>query len=280
MGSEVLEAATNESLAVVPVAFGRYEGVSLRGKNLDDDLRRDFTFARCSPARLDAVSSNTPLTCVWFRLSMMSDEVRELLLPFSCLETSRRLLDADEEPPSEWNLEPLPAADIELCGFQPLEELLRELDPVVRSRAVKEVEKFQTVQKHRLGLDLRRVTEYYSVLYEGLEDRRRCGAAPAELEAKKQALLNDFHRQVTDVRQKASIRVTVRPIAVLRMEMPVLALKLEMKVGTRKRELRLTWSPLRRKFEAFRCSRCGALGRRIDGTRDGDLVCPACAAGS
>ncbi|MFZ2959095.1 MAG: hypothetical protein WA705_19590 [Candidatus Ozemobacteraceae bacterium] len=278
MGSELLEAATAESLATIPVGFGRFDGVSLRGKNLDEDLHRDFTFLRCSPSRIDSISSCEPVTRVWYRLSMVSDEVRELLLPFSCLESSRRLLDPDEEPPTAWDLFPLPSDDVDVTRFLPLEILLGELEPTVRAQATAEVTRFQAVQKHRLGLDLQRVTDYFSGLCEGLEERHRGGLAASAAEAKKQALLSDFHRQVEDVRRKASIKVTMRPVAVLRLLMPVLAAKVEMKVGKNRREFRVIWSPLRRRFEPFSCPVCGLLGHRLEGTRDGDLVCPTCAA--
>jgi hypothetical protein len=279
MGSDVLEKALEHTAKTIPVAFSRLEGLSLRGKNLAQDLSRDLTFLRCTPGALDNTATMTPLTQVFSRITMRSDEIREMLVSFLYLEESARLLPAETQIPADGEMIALPADDPRISQLLPLADVLAAVQTAGSSVTGPTVTAWQKSHGHRLQLDIARLAGYHGNLLEGLEARKLRHALPdAELESKRQAIKANFLTQLEDLRRKYAIEIHDRPIAVRRLLLPVLRVITVVKIGTLRRELSLLWSPLHRAFEPFLCPACRRHGRVIEGTRDGKLLCRACAA--
>ncbi len=278
LGSEPLERALALVDEAIPVAYGLFDDVHLRGKHLDQDLARDFTFIRCQPAGLDPVSTLIPVTRIGYRLSMTGDETRERLLTMDVLEVGRRILPAGRGLPDGLDPVPLPADDPRLTAFLPAADLLAAVEPSAIARAREEARIFQQTLQHRLSLDLARLEDYYSELLRTLDGtRRRQALTPAERDARRQAIEADFRRQVEDVRSRSALRAGLRPFALLRVLTPAWRVRVTMRIGTHRRPEEFLWTPFERRFEPYHCPVCAAFTTRIEGTRDGRLLCPACA---
>ncbi len=242
------------------------------------DLARDFTFIRCQPAALDPVSTLVPVSRIGFRLSMVGDETRERLLTMDVLEASRRILPPGRGLPEVIDPVPLPADDPRLTAFLPAAELLAAVEPRAVARAEEEARAFQQTLQHRLSLDLARLEDYFSELVRALDgERRRQALTPEERAAKRQAIEEDFRRQVEDVRARSALRAELRPFALQRLLTPAWRVRVIMRLGTLRRPEEFLWTPFERRFEPYACPECAGFTTRLEGTRDGRLLCPACA---
>ncbi|RCK75772.1 MAG: hypothetical protein OZSIB_3715 [Candidatus Ozemobacter sibiricus] len=279
LGSDLLDKALAVTEATIPIGYGVIDDIHLRGKHLDRDLARDFTFTRCSPGALDPVSILIPVSRIGFRLSMVGDETRERLLTMDILETSRRILPAGRGLPDDIDPVPLPEDDPRRSEFLPAKDLLTAIEASAIERAEAEARAFQQTLQHRLALDLARLEDYYSELIRALEsDRRRQTLTPQEQAAKRKAIEEDFHRQVEDVRQRAALRAELRPFALQRLLVPACRVRVMMRIGTHRRPTDFLWTPFERRFEPYACPGCSQFTTHLEGTRDGRLLCPTCAA--
>ena len=279
LGTEILEAILSSVSSEIPVVHARLEGFSLRGKNLDQDLARDFTFLHCIPGHLEAVATHVPLTRVMYRLAMQSDEAREVLIQIDCQEKTQQVFSAGDKLFEGVDLVFLNEGDPWLEEFTPLPTLLETLSTSIKQLVEKETTTFQKTLAHRMNLDLNRISEYFSGLLDGLESRYcKKSLTREDFESKKSAITDDFHRKIEDLRRKYGLRVRLLPVAVLRMLLPVLKGDVLMKVGKTQKRCEFFWSPISRAFEPFFCPECRGHETKIEGTRDGLLLCPESAA--
>ncbi|MBF0499700.1 MAG: hypothetical protein HQM09_06185 [Candidatus Riflebacteria bacterium] len=280
LGTEILESILSNVSSEIPVAFARLEGFSLRGKNLDQDLTRDFTFFHCIPGRMDTCVTHIPLTRVMYRLAMQSDEVREVLIQIDCQEKTQRLFSAGDKLLEDVDLVFLEVGDPDLQQFTPLPTLLENLSGLTKQLAEDETTTFQKTLTHRMNLDMNRIAVYFSGLLDGLESRySKKHISLQDYNGKKDAITADFHHQIEDLRRKYGLQVRLLPVAVLRMLLPVVKANVTMKLGKTQKSCEFFWSPISRAFEPFFCPVCRSHGTKIEGNRDGLLLCPACAVG-
>lgn len=101
----------------------------------------------------------------------------------------------------------------------------------------------------------------------------------AERAAKIQALPDEAARKIEDLRQKYSIRLTVRPAGAVRLLVGVVQVMLTLQYRKLQRGISVLWNPVTRAFDPLVCEVCGATLRTIycrDGNGRMTLCCHAC----
>ncbi len=112
----------------------------------------------------------------------------------------------------------------------------------------------------RLGRDRKRLQSYYSALLRG--DGRRSARRGAEedaarKEAKVKAVRLELHRKLVELDERYACRVDLAPLAMVRLDCPVLAVQCHVLRRSAARMKTIYWNPLSRELEPLRCSHCG-----------------------
>src|SRR5262245_46062039 len=127
------------------------------------------------------------------------------------------------------------------------------------------------------------MTRYYADLRAELaeqEERARGrGEDLAKFAGRRQALEREERVRVAELRQKSALRIELRLLQLLVVQQPKLLLGSSVRVeGRPANALELVWDPLTEALEAAPCPECGRPTLAWDLSRQGRLLCPACAA--
>ena len=225
-----------------------------------------------------------------FKVSLISDEKRELILPIwmdvqggyavKGAEIERQaILDVENQsqnlPPAAafWNNEP-PLSPKVLAAL--LERARKSVADELGDTLVNRQKRLQRF----LELDRARLNEYYADLLKDadrrlqkVEDERR----PA-LEAKRAAIAAERQSKLEDVEQKYHLRIQLELLNVAIIAQP----KLDLTVEIRKRDVTVkrvaTWDPLLHVVEPLACDVCGQPGKSLSLCENGHLAHSDCLA--
>jgi hypothetical protein len=127
-----------------------------------------------------------------------------------------------------------------------------------------------------------RMSRYYADLRAELDEQVRRAAGRGEnlarFAGRREALEREEHFRVTELRQKSALRVQLRLLTVLLVQQPKLLVRAVVEGKREAAPLELVWDPLTAAVEAVPCPACGRPTFAWAWTRQGRLVCPACAA--
>jgi hypothetical protein len=128
-----------------------------------------------------------------------------------------------------------------------------------------------------------RMSRYYADLRAELDEqvRRATGRGEdlARFAGRREALEREEQFRVGELRQKSALCVQLRLLTVLLVQQPKLLVRAVVQgKGREAAPLELVWDPLVGAVEAVPCPCCGRPTYAWDWTRQGRLVCPACAA--
>jgi hypothetical protein len=153
--------------------------------------------------------------------------------------------------------------------------VLRSLAPMagVRQRDLAE----------RLERQVARMRRYYADLREELEEQRRRtrdkDEAAERLASRRVAIDREEQVRVAELRQKSTLRVHLRLLQVAMIRQPKLLVHALFTTPDREpSRLEMVWDPLLEMLEAVPCPECGRPTYAFEATRQGHVVCPACAA--
>jgi len=129
----------------------------------------------------------------------------------------------------------------------------------------------------RLNRDRARLREYYGALLG--EGRKARGPAPdaAIQAAKRRAVELELTRKLAEIEERARLRASLRPVALLRLLLPGWRLTVRVQRRTEVRTLALGWNHRSGGLDPVRCALCREPGRSFF-ARDADvaLICPSC----
>ena len=136
----------------------------------------------------------------------------------------------------------------------------------------------------RLLRDRKRLRDYYhAMLREAnarksrprhMESAEEIEAGKAEIEAKKRVVDLELRRKLIELDQRYAMEATLRPLALIRTEMPVMRIRLEVSRKQSQRFHDVYWNPLLKHFEPLPCSRCLAESFLL--AFSNDQVAPLC----
>ena len=165
---------------------------------------------------------------------------------------------------------------------------LRTAYPIARDRVTRTLSALANTYHRelhtRLDRQLERITGYYGDLRaeveEQLQKARNRDSDTAKFSARLEALTREEQLQSAELRRKSQLKVNLRLLNLLVIQQPKLLLQTavtsEGKASGINR-LEWVWDPLVEAIEAAVCPECGHPTFEFEVTRQGKLVCTACA---
>jgi len=139
------------------------------------------------------------------------------------------------------------------------------------------IQTFQQNMDRRFQRDVRHLTEYYANLK---DEMAKSLAHPGlteqtirDRQGKIDLLPDELRRKIDDLFKKYSIRITVRPCAVLMIQTPAMKIHYRLTIGKAARTLPLIFNPLTKTMDPFPC---GVCGRGAYALRFNERLAPLC----
>jgi hypothetical protein len=125
--------------------------------------------------------------------------------------------------------------------------------------------------------DVLRVDRYFREMDEDLARRARGRGRGTGLARKRQLLPAERQRRLENLRENRTIRVRLSPIAYVLAQSPLACADLTVLRRSKRREVRVYWHPLLRRWLPLRCEGCGVGTYAIGACDDAvHLLCAAC----
>ena len=129
----------------------------------------------------------------------------------------------------------------------------------------------------RLERDRRRIRDYYhALLDETGPASSRMRSDPVKTEEKRRAVQLELRRKLLELDERFALRLSLEPIALITLDMPVLEVELEVSRRPVIGSLRVYWNPLRKELEPLACSGCGTNIASIRFDQNLQPMCAAC----
>lgn len=134
--------------------------------------------------------------------------------------------------------------------------------------------------EERMARDMKRLKSYYHALLDDASDRsRRASFDPQQLAARKKAVELELERKSDELRQRYTIRTILRPIALVRLDVPALGVMLHVRRRDSERQLPVYWNAITKTLEPLACGACGESIFSVHFDPSCQVLCGPCAAG-
>jgi|GEM_PF-2412955 len=138
----------------------------------------------------------------------------------------------------------------------------------------------ETVIRHH-GRDIRRIETYFQDMQNEMEaeiQRRQLKGTELEIRREKMAQLEgEKSRKLAALKEKYSLRLTLRPVALLLARLPVRRCDILVKRRKGERQFSLVYNTLSKQFDPLVCEACGADAYALGFCDDAlHILCPAC----
>ncbi len=145
--------------------------------------------------------------------------------------------------------------------------------------ATRRLEPFVRRLERRRRRDAERLHRYYEAMAREVCDRKGRGRAraPATIEEKTKAIGIEYERKIRDLDHRYAVRITLRPVVLLRVDLPVLRGSYHLQWRRAERALSFVWNPLLHALEPMACDDCGRGDREMTIDERLRVRCPACA---
>jgi hypothetical protein len=259
-------------------------GLNVAPQGLEDRLHRAVTLPAGFELKLEQSRAlHFPQAVFWFEATFVSDQKEQDLLTVAIdvhygrqVRHLDRLLDRTHLAEKPWS----PLAEAPQPG-------LRTAYPIARDRVVRTVSAlantFHRELRERLDRQLERISRYYGDLRAEAEEQaqkaRNREGDPAKFIARLESLTREEVSQGAELRRKSQLKVNLRLLNLLVIHQPKLLLHTVVgSAGSVVGGLDWVWDPLVEAIEAAVCPECRHPTFEFSVTRQGRLVCPACAA--
>jgi hypothetical protein len=219
----------------------------------------------------------------WFQAAFVSDQKEQELLPVAIDLHYGRQVRHLEQLLDHSRLSETPSVNLpearrsSLAAAYPLarERVVRSLAALANTRSVE-------LNRH-VERQIERMVRYYADLRGELEEQvRRAKSRDEDLSkfaGRREALEREEQLRIAEIRQKSALRVGLRLLNLLVVQQPKLLIRAAVLAGGKEvGSLELVWDPLTEALEAVLCPECQRPTFAFELTRQGRLVCPACAA--
>jgi hypothetical protein len=261
-------------------------GLNPAPQGVEDRLRRAVTLPAGFGLKLERSRPlHFPQALFWFEATFVSDQKEQDLLTVAIdvhhgrqVRHLDRLLDRAHLADKPWT----PLAEAPHPG-------LASSYPIARDRVVRTLSALANTYSRelheRLDRQLERIGRYYADLRSEVEEQskkaRNRDEDPARFTARIEALGREEQLRVAELRRKSQLKVHLRLLNLLVIHQPKLLLHTAVTAaatGAVAGRLEWVWDPLVEAIEAAVCPECRHPTFAFDVTRQGRLVCPACAA--
>ncbi len=260
-------------------------GLNLAPQGVEDRLRRAVTLPTGFALKVErARPLHFPQAVFWFEATFVSDQKEQDLLTVAIdvhygrqVRHLDRLLDRSHLAEKPWT----PLAEASHPG-------LASAYPIARDRVVRTLSALANTYyrelHERLDRQLERIGRYYADLRAEVEEQakkaRHRDEDPARFTARLEALTREEHLRAAELRRKSQLKVHLRLLNLLVIHQPKLLLRTVVTAsasGSVIGRLEWVWDPLVEAIEAAVCPECHRPTFAFEVTRQGRLVCPACA---
>ena len=260
-------------------------GLNLAVQGVEDRLRRAVTLPPGSGLKIErARPLHFPQAVFWFEATFVSDQKEQDLLTVAIdvhygrqVRHLDRLLDHAHLAGKPWT----PMAEATHPG-------LVSAYPIARDRVVRTLSAMANTYSRelheRLDRQLERIGRYYADLRAEVQEQakkaRNRDEDPARFTARIEALTREEHLRAAELRRKSQLKVHLRLLNLLVIHQPKLLLQTVVTApasGAVAGRLEWVWDPLVEAIEATMCPECRHPTFELAVTRQGRLVCPACA---
>jgi hypothetical protein len=274
LATDFLDVAGRLLEAEPQIGMFRVSDLYLKRGKIDEAVSHAFTWLNAKVKTSEARATRIEYHTWWFHASIVSEDRWETR--FSTTINSATGVEVEFPDPLQlWELEP---------RKQPGRQAASTHDRAVahaRNRVKSLAAEFITRMDSRLERDRKRLREYYGALLREAKGKKPRGGAPAEpkeIEAKKRAVQLELRRKLGELDDRYSMEVTLRPVVLMRTEVPILAIDLQVFRKRSRRKHTVVWNPLLKRLEPFCCSQCGSGAYSVAFTNeDVEPLCPACA---
>ena len=129
----------------------------------------------------------------------------------------------------------------------------------------------------RMDRDMKRLKSYYHALLDDASDRnRRTMAEPDKTAARTEAVELELQRKTEELRERYTLRPALRPVALVRLDAPALAVTLHAQRREGEKQLNVYWNAMSKTLEPLACGQCGRGIFSIHFAEDFTPLCAAC----
>lgn len=271
LASDFLDVAGAVLAARVPrVGSFAVEDRYLKRGELQESIEKIFTWHNAR-VRVDRAEPAVIEYHTWqFHAALRSDDVWEGRLGLTL--NSRTLVEVDlPDPFAEHDLRPAePALAAPSVTFERAVALAKRRLPAQAGAFIARTDE-------RLRRDRQRLHDYYGALArEARTPSRRARTPPSaeEIAARERAVQLELRRKLAELDERYALEAVLRPIVLLRTQLPTLAVELDVQRKQARRRHTVYWNPLTKRYEPLGCSRCHA-GTYSAGFTNDD-VAPLC----
>jgi hypothetical protein len=261
-------------------------GLNLVPQGLEDRLRRAVTLPPGFELKIEKSRPlHFPQVVFWFEATFVSDQKEQDILTVAIdvhhgrqVRHLERLLDRSHLAEKPWS----PLADVRHPG-------LAAAYPLARDRVVRTLSALANTYHRELGerlhRQLERIGRYYGDLRAEVEEQAQKAGKRAEdptrFAARLETLAREEELRSAELRRKSQLKVHLRLLNLLVIHQAKLHLRAAVtSAGSVAGRLDCVWDPLIEGIEAAVCPECHRPTFELGVTRQGQLVCPACAAAS
>jgi hypothetical protein len=260
-------------------------GMNLAAQGVEDRLRRAVTLPSGFGLKVERTRAmHFPQAVFWFEATFVSDQKEQDLLTVAIdvhhgrqVRHLEELLDRGHLAEKPWS--PLPEAP---------HPRLASAYPIARDRVVRTLSALANTYyrelHERLDRQLERIGRYYADLRAEVEEQakkaRNRDEDPAKFAARIEGLEREEQLRGAELRRKSQLKVHLKLLNLLVIHQPKLLLRTAVVAsgsGSVIDRLEWVWDPLVEAVEAAVCPECHHPTFAFGVTRQGRLVCPACA---
>ena len=278
-----------DSLLADAITRGRHVvlylvGLNLAPKALDDRLRRAVKLPAGFELKLEQYRTlHFPQAALWFKATFVSDQKEQDVLSVAIdvhygrqVRHVERLLNRSHLAERPWT----PLAEVPHPG-------LASVYPIARDRVLRTLSAMANNYHRELGerlhRQLERIEHYYADLRTEVEDQvqkaRNRGEQTTRFAERLDALMREETLRSVELKRKSQLKVHLRLLNLLVVHQPKQLVRAAVvSKGSVIGQQEWVWDPLIEAIEAAVCPECRHPTFEFAVTRQGRLICPACAA--
>ncbi|HUE16704.1 MAG TPA: hypothetical protein VMR25_21190 [Planctomycetaceae bacterium] len=277
LATDFLELAEGVLDACVPrIGSFRVPERYLKRGDLQEAVDRSFSWTNARAKVRESRPVSVEYHVWWFHARLRSEDCWETLVCAKLNSLSRGEVDLPD---------PLELGDLAevFLSEGPIPETLSPAAACAQRNVFNAARPFLERMDARRQRDQKRLHEYYgSLRRQATSPKRRSKAPPApdEIETRSRAVQLELRRKLGELDERYAIDAVLRPLVLVRLESPVLAIDLEVQRKQARRLHTLYWNSLTKQFEPLVCSACGRSTYLTTVTNETvEILCGPCASG-
>ncbi len=251
----------------------KIDALYLKKSSMDEPVARAFGFSNARARVSGALPERVEYQYWYFTAGIESDERWDDVFRVVINSRTGAVLDLPD---------PLTMAEVrvaELAAVPPTIPIIPIAIGTAARKAQDRAETFVRRLEERMRRDAQRLREYYAALL--AEDTGRARGSPVEpavAQSRRKAVELELKRKTDELRERYTLRLALRPVALVRLEIPALAVKIEARHRGVQTDLTVYWNALAKTLEPLACARCSNATFAIHLAEDLSVRCPACRA--